>query len=388
MKIERWGWYSIGVHMVLMIVNLTIAVASGSLAVTAETVNNAVDLFSSVAVLVGLRLSSRKSQAFPYGMYKLENVIAVGLAFMIGLSGYEIAKGALFALEREAIIAPWMLVGVALSAIVPFIFGYFELRAGRKANSPALIAEARDYQLHLFSSGMVFVALIGQNLGFRLDRVVALAIVLLSARTAWNVLYEGMRVLLDASLDRETLDQVRDIIEAEPSVAEVVWVTGRNAGRFRFIEAAIKLRLHDLDKAHAVSHHIESRIREVVPYVDRVLIHAEPLERTHLRCAVPLADLQGAISEHFGEAPYFALVRVRLSDGQIEEHQTLGNPLIDEPKAKGIAVAEWLVGKKVDVVLLRQSLQGRGPTYVFRDAGVEMELTQAETLLEGLQGLT
>jgi predicted Fe-Mo cluster-binding NifX family protein len=281
-----------------------------------------------------------------------------------------------------------MLVGIAFSAIVPFIFGHFELRAGRKANSPALIAEARDYQLHLFSSGMVFVALIGQNLGFRLDRVVALAIVALSARTAWNVLYEGMRVLLDASLDRETLDQVRDIIEAEPSVAEVVWVTGRNAGRFRFIEAAIELRVHDLEKAHAVSHHIEGRIREVVPYVDRVLIHAEPPERTHLRCAVPLADLQGTISEHLGEAPYFALVRVRLSDGHIEEHQTLGNPFIDDPKARGIAVAEWLVGKKVDFVLLRQSLQGRGPTYVFRDAGVEMELTQAETLLEGLQVLT
>jgi len=74
MKIERWGWYSIGVHMVLMMVNLTIAVASGSLAVAAEMVNNAVDLFSSVAVLVGLKLSSRKSQAFPYGMYKVENV--------------------------------------------------------------------------------------------------------------------------------------------------------------------------------------------------------------------------------------------------------------------------------------------------------------------------
>ena len=140
MKIERWGWYSIGVHMILMLVNLTIAVTSGSLAVTAEMVNNAVDLFSSVAVLVGLKLSSRKSQAFPYGMYKLENVIAVGLAFMIGLSGYEIAKGALFAPEREAIIAPWMLIGVAFSAIVPFIFGHFELRAGRKANSPSLIA--------------------------------------------------------------------------------------------------------------------------------------------------------------------------------------------------------------------------------------------------------
>ena len=60
--------------MVLMLLNLTIAMASGSLAVTAEMVNKGVDLFSSVAVLVGLKLSSRKTQAFPYGMYKLENM--------------------------------------------------------------------------------------------------------------------------------------------------------------------------------------------------------------------------------------------------------------------------------------------------------------------------
>lgn len=388
MKIERWGWYSIGVHMVLMLLNLAIARASGSLAVTAEMVNNGVDLFSSVAVLVGLKLSSRKTKAFPYGMYKLENMVAVALALMIGLSAYEIAKVALFAPARDTIINSWTLVGVALSAVIPFIFGHYELRAGRRANSPALIAEARDYQLHLISSGMVFVALVGQLMGFRLDRVVALAIVVLAAKTGWSLLSEAMRVLLDASLDAETLQQVRDIIEAEPSVTEVGWVTGRNAGRFRFIEAAIKLRLHDLDKALAASQHIESRIREAVPHVDRVLIHAEPLERTHLRCAVPLADLRGTISEHFGEAPYFAVARVRLSDGHIEEHQGLGNPFVDEPKAKGIAVAEWLVAKKVDIVLLRQSLQGRGPTYVFREAGVEMELTQAETLLEGLGALT
>jgi predicted Fe-Mo cluster-binding NifX family protein len=61
-------------------------------------------------------------------------------------------------------------------------------------------------------------------------------------------------------------------------------------------------------------------------------------------------------------------------------------------KAKGIRVAEWLVAQKVDVVLLpvlsaaegKQSLRGKGPTYVFSNAGVEMQETSATTLSETL----
>jgi len=39
MGIERWGWYSIGVHLMLMLLNLAIALASGSLAATAMPVS-------------------------------------------------------------------------------------------------------------------------------------------------------------------------------------------------------------------------------------------------------------------------------------------------------------------------------------------------------------
>ena len=118
--------------------------------------------------------------------------------------------------------------------------------------------------------------------------------------------------------------------------------------------------------------------------MERVLIHAEPMERTHLRYAVPLADPGGTISEHLGEAPCFALVRVRLAGGAIEEQNVIANPYKDLERAKGIQVAEWLVDQKVDVVLLKEELRGRGPIYVFGDAGVEMEETKAATLSEAM----
>jgi len=385
MNIERWGWYSIGVNVVLAAINLIIAFASGSLAVEAEMIHNIVDLLAAVAVLVGLKLSTRKSKVFPYGLYKLENVVAVVLAGMIFFTAYEIAHDAIFAPTRLATVSPWMLGGVIVATAIPLVFSHFELRAAQEANSPSLIAEAKEYRTHVFTSGLVFAALLAQRFNFPLDRVAALVIVIAIGKTGWDLLSDGMRVLLDASLDTDTILRIREIIAAEPVVAELKWVTGRNAGRFRFVEAEVTLRIRDLEKAEATTRRIETQIRQAVPHVERVLIHAEPMERTHLRYAVPLADPDGTISEHLGEAPYFALVRVRLADGAIEEQQIVANPHKDLERAKGIRVAEWLVAQKADVVLMRESLRGKGPVYVFGDAGVEVQGTGAATLAEALE---
>ncbi|HHE72385.1 MAG TPA: cation transporter, partial [Chloroflexi bacterium] len=237
MNIERWGWYSIAVNVILVSINLVIAMASGSLAVGAEMVHNLVDLLAAVAVLVGLKLSTRKSKVFPYGLYKLENVVAVVLAGMIFFTAYEIAHDAIFAPTHLATVDPWMLGGVVLATAIPLVFSHFELHAAQEANSPSLIAEAREYRTHVFTSGLVFAALLAQRFNFPLDRVAALVIVITIGKTGWDLLSDGMRVLLDASLDAETLNCIRKVIASEPGVAEVKWVTGRNSGRFRFIEA-------------------------------------------------------------------------------------------------------------------------------------------------------
>lgn len=383
--VERMGWYSIAVNVVLALLNLGLATLSGSLALTAETVHNLVDLAASVAVLIGLKLSYRKSKDFPYGLYKVENVVAVVIALLIFFTGYEIAKEALFATQRQVVVRPFMLGGVVLAAIIPLVFSRYELRVGQVANSPSLMADAREFQAHVFSSGIVFAALAGQLMGWPLDRLAAVAIVVLVGRMGWELLADGMRVLLDASLDAETLNQVREIIQAEPAVAGVKGVLGRNAGRYRFIEAEITLRVAELERAHTVSRHIEEHIRARVPHVDRVLIHYEPMARTHVRYAVPLADPGGTLSQHFGEAPYFALATVRVADGALEKQEVLTNPYTDLPKAKGIRVAEWLVGHKADVVLVQEDLKGKGPAYVLADAGVEMRLVKANTLTEVLE---
>jgi predicted Fe-Mo cluster-binding NifX family protein len=214
-----------------------------------------------------------------------------------------------------------------------------------------------------------------------------LLVVIFITRTGWEMLKDGMRVLLDASLDADTMAQVRQIIENDPATAQIKGLTGRNSGRFRFIEAEITMRMDDLKKAHDVSQRIEKSIRVAVPHVERVLIHYEPTTST-LRCyAFPLANLDGNLSDHFGEAPYFALVHLRLSDMEIEKQEVLRNPYTEVPKAKGIRVAEWLSSQKVDRVVLKENIQGKGPEYVFKDAGVELIFTTANSWRFALEEL-
>lgn len=89
---SRIAWSSIAVNIFLTLLNLAIAAASGSLAAAAEMVHNLVDLVASAAVLAGVKISERESRDFPYGLYKVENVVAVGIAVLIFFTGYEIAK--------------------------------------------------------------------------------------------------------------------------------------------------------------------------------------------------------------------------------------------------------------------------------------------------------
>jgi cation diffusion facilitator family transporter len=381
---SRVAWASIGVNIILSLLNLAIAIASGSLAVTAEMVHNVVDLAGSAAVLAGVKISQRKSRSFPYGLYKVENVVAVVVSILVFFTGYEIARDAILVHAAVATVNGLILGGVALSAALPFAYSFYEMRVGRRANSPSLMAAAREYRTHVLTSGMVFLALVGQLAGVRLDRYAALFIVVFIVRTGWELLVGGMRVLLDASLDADTLGQVRAIVEADPAVSEVRSLVGRNAGRYRFLETEVALRVGDLKKAHAVSERIEKAIRAQVPHVERVLVHYEPQVRTRLRYAVPLADAAGTVSQHFGEAPFFGLVTVRIADGQLERQEILANDYTSVEKAKGIRVAEWLVGLKADVVLLREDVQGKGPAYVFADAGVETRLIGGVTLAEAI----
>jgi len=281
----------------------------------------------------------------------------------------------------------WVLLAVAALIPVPFIFGSYEVNIGKKANSPSLIADGSQFKADVLTSSLVFLALLGQRFGLPLDRYAAIVIALFIIKAGWEILLGGMRVLLDASVNAETLEKIRSLIRDEPAVSTVTEVIARNSGRYLFIEASVTLRITDLKRAHLASQRIEEKIRNEIPNVDRVIIHYEPLIKSQLRYAIPLAGLGGKVGKHFGESPYFALIDIDLKQRRLQGQEVIVNPHEDLPKGKGLKVAEFLLSFKPDVVLTKESLAGKGPGYAFAEAGVETVQTEAGSLEELVEDL-
>ena len=87
---ERLALASIGVNLMVTGLKYFLGWFSGSLALLADAVHSSADVVSSASIWGGIRLSRRKSKRFPYGLYKLENLVALGTSALILLAGYEI----------------------------------------------------------------------------------------------------------------------------------------------------------------------------------------------------------------------------------------------------------------------------------------------------------
>ena len=253
------------------------------------------------------------------------------------------------------------------------------------------MAEGRHRQVDALSSLIVLVSLALEHLhlhwrplGFGIDQIAAALVLVFIALAGWELLADGMRVLLDASIDAETLDAIRTIVNRDPMVAEIKSLVGRNAGRFRFINLRIAVRGTDLEKAHAVSERIETEIRNHISHVEGVTIHYEPRTVTHRHIAVALADRRGGIGERFGESPIFAAVAIRVADGGIGEKRLLENPYLEMGKGKGIRVAEWLVGEGIDEIWCARGHRPQGTGLRLRRRGLTVVRTESAHLDEVL----
>ena len=382
--ILRVAFLSLAVNAGLVVAKLALSVYSGSLALRADGIHSFVDVVASIALIAGIRLSSRKRRDFPYGLYKVENVVAVIIALLIFFTAFEIAAEAVAGDITAHLYSGWLLLAVAAFIPVPYILGTYEVNIGRRYNSPSLIADGQQHRMDVLSSSVVFFALLGQFFGIPLDRIAAVIVAVFIVRSGWGILKDSMKTLLDASVDYDTLNEIRAIIQSDPVVSSIRSVTGRNSGRYIFVEAMVEMATSDLKEAHRESERIEENIRHRVPNVERVLIHYEPERKTHLRYAVPLQDREGLIGDRFGEAPYFAVFDLDLGGDRIERQEIIANPYTDVEKRKGGQVAEMLLAQKIDVILLHHSLSGKAAGYAFGAAGIEVRMTSATTLAEAI----
>jgi len=383
----RVALYSLIFNFGLVAAKSFLFALSGSLALRADAVHTLVDVLASLALILGIKISERKSQSFPMGLYKVENLASIIISFLLFATAYEIILEAFLGQAESVHYSGWVLYALAAIIPLPFLFGSFQIRIGKQTGSPSLIADGVQHKADVLTSALVFLALIAQSVSFPLDRIAATIIALVIVKEGWDILVDGMRVLLDASVDAKTLEKIRVLIMQAPEVASIKELVARNSGRYLFVQANLTLRITDLKRAHLAGERIESEIRREIPHVDRVLIHYEPSMQSSLRYVSPLQDAQGTLGEHFGESPYFALVEIDLREMLFSKQEIVANPYKDLAKGRGLKVAKFLLTYKPDVILSKESLAGKGPGYAFAEAGVETAQTQAKTLDELVSGL-
>ena len=373
---------SIGVNILLFVFKLIMALYSGSVSLLADAIHSSTDVISSIVLLIGIRISGRKSRQFPFGLYKVENLISLGIAFLIFLAGYEIIREIFFENRGMLLLHPVVAIATAAAAmLITFFYSFYVIKKGRQENSPAIIADGKHIRIDAFVSLIVAVGLTGRLLHIHAEKITTLFVAAFILKSGWDILKESLRVLLDASIDPKTLEQLRKIITSYPVITDIREIIGRNSGSFTFIEGNLVVKTKDFTHAHQIIEEITEEVRRQIPHIDRIVLHYEPGVKLTFLIAAMLSDgTRWLVSEHFGEAPYIGWVEIHLEENRILRREVSTNPYTDIEKGKGIKVAEHLASRGVDLVLTRESFHGKGPEYVFTSQDIKVLKISEESI--------
>jgi len=372
--------YSTMLNLFLTLAKGGLAIFSGSAAILAETIHSLTDVIGSLAVWTGIVISRKKSPAFPWGLYKVENLVALVSAFFIFLMAYEVGKSMLLS-EAKGIANINITIVVLFLIILPvFLFVWYEKKKAEELNSPSLLADAKHWITHIASMGVVIVGLACSKLYPHADKIAAGIVILFILKAGYDIVKDSMKSLLDASVDIKTLDKIREVINSFKEVEEIASLNARNSGSFIFVLLNLRVSVKKLKEAHQIADSIEKAIRKDISFVERVTIHYEPVKKDYMRYAVPLENREGKISEHFGRAPFIALCDKKLSNGVVVSQDIVDNPFVKIEKGKGVKLAEFLVDQGIDILYVKEHFEGKGPEYVFSNAEVEVRMIELNNL--------
>ena len=380
---KRFAAYSLCLNIFLTAAKYLLYLFTGSSALLAETVHSLADIVGSLLVLGGIYLAARKSAQFPWGLYKAENLAALLSAGFILLSGYEIGRSILYGASGDMQHLDSSIVLLLLMALPIYFFSRYEYRKARELNSPSLLADAENWRTDLAPLAIVTAGIVGARFSYPvLDRVAAFVVLMLIAKAGYEIARSAVRSLLDASVDRETIDRISAVVKEFPQVREIVSLAARNSGRYIFADIEVRLSLKRLKEAHSTVDRIEQEIARCIPYLEKVTVHYEPEAKVALKYAVTLASRDGVISGHFGAAPFIAVWEKRESDGAILSREIIENPYTAMEKGKGIKLAELLVERQIDILYTMENFTDKGPAYVFSNAEIELRPVKGTHLNE------
>lgn len=216
------GCAGVALNLLLFAGKLLAGLASGSIAITADAVNNLSDAGSSVVTLLGFKLAAQApDRDHPFGHGRLEYVSGLVVSMVILLMGVELGKTSVekILFPEPVAFSPLAAGVLCASILVKLYMASYNRTVGRRIRSAAMAAAATDSLSDCLATAAVLLGtLAGHFWRLQIDGWCGGAV-------AVFILWSGVRAakgtidpLLGQPPSAEFVEQVRARVRAHPEI--------------------------------------------------------------------------------------------------------------------------------------------------------------------------
>ncbi len=277
------------VATILIFIKLTIGILSGSIAVLASAIDSVLDLIVSAFNLFAITKSEKPAdEEFNYGRGKIEALAAVIEGTVITMSGififYEAVKKALHN-EPTKLLQTSMIV-MLISMILTIGLVIFLNFVSKKTKNLVIKSDALHYKTDIYSNGAILLALVLIKItGIQIiDSIFGGLIAIYIIYSAYEIIKEGVLILLDIALDRKLVEKIQDIIISGNGVTNYHFLKTRKSGKTNFVDVHVVMTPNiSLLEAHRISDKIEDKIKDLEHENDwSITIHLDPYDDSQI----------------------------------------------------------------------------------------------------------
>ena len=281
---NRVSVISIIQNVLLSLFKLFAGIFANSNAMISDAIHSASDVFSTIVVIIGVRLSSRDSdREHPYGHERMECVAAIILSIVLFITGLGIGIQALQAIlngNYETLQMPGILALIAaiVSIITKEAMYWYTRHYAKQIDSAALMADAWHHRSDAFSSIGALIGIAGSRMGFPImDSIASLVIFIFIAKAAFDIFKDAMDKMVDHSCDENMEKAIYDCVISHEDVLGIDLLQSRIFGNKIYVDLEIELDAsYTLEKAHRIAEDIHEDIEKNFPKVKHVMIHVNP----------------------------------------------------------------------------------------------------------------
>ena len=270
----------------LSLLKLLAGILAHSSAMISDAIHSASDVFSTVVVIIGIRLAAKEpDKEHPYGHERLECVAAIVLAIVLLITGLGIGADALGKIMKgnydnlQTPGVPALIAAILSIAVKEGMYWYTRFYA-IKIDSSALMADAWHHRSDAFSSIGALIGIAGARLGYPImDSVASLVIFLFIVKAAYDIFKDAVDKMVDHSCDEETEKAIYACVMKNEKVLGIDLLQTRIFGNKIYVDVEIAADgSYTLREAHTIAEAVHEDIEKNFPKVKHIMIHVNPAD--------------------------------------------------------------------------------------------------------------